>query len=73
MQERVSIALSDVRRPRDTTIRKLEAALKCRSCKKDLYAPSVHIDQVDRRTGKHALIFGCILMKNADAGTRNTV
>jgi hypothetical protein len=27
-----------VRRPRDTPIWKLEAALKCRSCRKDRYA-----------------------------------
>src|SRR4030088_4941 len=31
------------RRPRNTPIWKLEAALKCRSCKKGRYAPPVHI------------------------------
>ena len=30
-------------RPRDTPIWKLEAALKCRSCKKGRYAPPVHM------------------------------
>jgi hypothetical protein len=30
-------------RPRDTPIRKLEAALKCRSCGKGRYAPPVYM------------------------------
>jgi hypothetical protein len=30
-------------RPRDTPIWKLEAALKCRSCRKGRYAPPVHM------------------------------
>jgi hypothetical protein len=38
-----SIPLEHVRRPRDTPIWKLEAALKCRSCKKGRYAPPVHM------------------------------
>jgi hypothetical protein len=38
-----SIPLDAVRRPRDTAIWKLEAALKCRSCKKGRYAPPVHM------------------------------
>jgi hypothetical protein len=37
------IPLDAVRRPRDTPIWKLEAALKCRSCKKGRYAPPVHM------------------------------
>src|SRR3954451_21620362 len=37
-----SLPLGDVRRPRDTPIWKLEAALKCRSCKKGRSAPPVH-------------------------------
>ncbi len=45
-----SIPLDAVRRPRDTPIWKLEAALKCRSCKKGRYAPPVHM--IDRL--KHA-------------------
>src|SRR3954470_5096714 len=40
---RASIPLGDVRRPRDTPIWKLEAALKCRSCKKGRSAPPVHM------------------------------
>jgi hypothetical protein len=38
-----SLPLDAIRRPRDTPIWKLEAALKCRSCKKDRYAPPVHM------------------------------
>src|SRR5216110_2752388 len=37
---RASIPLADIRRPRDTPIWKLEASLKCRSCR---YAPPVHM------------------------------
>ena len=38
-----SIPLDAARRPRETPIWKLEAALKCRSCKKGRYAPPVHM------------------------------
>jgi hypothetical protein len=38
-----SIPLEHVRRPRDTPIWKLEASLKCRSCKKGRQAPPVHM------------------------------
>ena len=40
---RASLPLADIRRPRDTPIWKLEASLKCRSCKKGRYAPPVHM------------------------------
>jgi hypothetical protein len=40
---RASLPLADIRRPRDTPIWKLEAALKCRSCRKSRYAPPVHM------------------------------
>jgi hypothetical protein len=40
---RASLPLVDIRRSRDTPIWKLEAALKCRSCKKGRYAPPVHM------------------------------
>jgi hypothetical protein len=40
---RASLPLNAVRRPRDTPIWKLEAALKCRSCRKGRYAPPVHM------------------------------
>jgi hypothetical protein len=40
---RASLPLDASRRPRDTPIWKLEAALKCRSCKKGRHAPPVHM------------------------------
>ena len=46
---RASIPLDAVRRPRGTPIWKLEAALKCRSCKKGRYAPPVHIIKLTQR------------------------
>jgi hypothetical protein len=38
-----SIPLEHVRRSRDTPIWKLEAALKCRSCRTPRYSPPVHM------------------------------
>jgi hypothetical protein len=40
---RASLPLDAIRRPRDTPIWKIEAALKCRSCRKGRYAPPVHM------------------------------
>ena len=40
---RASLPRTDIRRPRDTPIWKLEAALKCRSCKRGRYSPPVHM------------------------------
>jgi hypothetical protein len=40
---RASLPLDAIRRPRDTPIWKLEAALKCRSCRKGRSAPPVHM------------------------------
>jgi hypothetical protein len=40
---RASLPLDAIRRPRDTPLWKLEAALKCRSCRKGRYAPPVHM------------------------------
>ena len=42
-QCRSSLPLDAIRRTRDTPIWKLEAALKCRSCRKGRYAPPVHM------------------------------
>jgi hypothetical protein len=39
---RASLPLDAIRRPRDTPLWKLEASLKCRSCRKARYAPPVH-------------------------------
>jgi hypothetical protein len=38
-----SIPLDCFRRPKDTPIWKLEASLKCRSCRKGRYAPPAHM------------------------------
>jgi hypothetical protein len=40
---RASLPLDSIRRPRDTPLWKLEASLKCRSCRKGRYAPPVHM------------------------------
>jgi hypothetical protein len=40
---RASIPLDCVRRPRNTSIWKLEASFKCRSCKRGRYAPRAHM------------------------------
>ena len=42
-ETRASLPLDAIRRPRDTPIWKLEAALKCRSCRKGRHAPPVHM------------------------------
>jgi hypothetical protein len=48
---RASIPLDAIRRPRNTPIWKLEAALKCRSCKKGRYAPPVHMIKLTMERG----------------------
>ena len=40
---RASLPLDAIKRPRDTPLSKLEASLKCRSCRKGRHAPPVHI------------------------------
>ena len=42
-QTRASLPLDAIRRPGDTPLWKLEASLKCRSCRKGRYAPPVHM------------------------------
>ena len=49
LRNQASIPLDAIRRPRDTPIWKLEAALKCRSCKKGRYAPPVHMIKLTRQ------------------------
>jgi len=51
------LPLDAIRRPRDTPIWKLEAALKCRSCKKGRYATRSH-GEADYGAGDHALRLG---------------
>src|ERR1700676_322375 len=47
-----------IRRPRDTPIWKLEASLKCRSCRKGRYAPPVHMIKLTETRENHALYLG---------------
>jgi hypothetical protein len=42
-ETKASIPLEALRRPRNTPIWKLEASLKCRSCRKGKYTPPVHM------------------------------
>ena len=46
---RASLPLDAIRRRCDTPIWKLEAALKCRSCRKGPYAPPVHMIKLTQR------------------------
>jgi hypothetical protein len=57
-ETRASLPLDAIRRPRDTPIWKLEASLKCRSCRKGRYAPPVAHDQADRKAGDYAVQVG---------------
>jgi hypothetical protein len=47
-ETRASIPLDAIRRPRDTPIWKLEAALKCRSCRTSRYSPPVHMIKLSK-------------------------
>ena len=40
---RASLPLDAIRRPKNTPLWKLEASLKCRSCRKGRHAPPVHM------------------------------
>jgi hypothetical protein len=42
-ETRCNLPLDAIRRPRNTPIWKLEAALKCRSCRTPHYSPPVHM------------------------------
>jgi hypothetical protein len=50
---RASLPLADIRRPRDTPIWKLEASLKCRSCRKGWYAPPVRMIKLTETRAPH--------------------
>jgi hypothetical protein len=47
-ETRSSLPLDAIRRPRDTPIWKLEAALKCRSCRTPRYSPPVHMIRLNK-------------------------
>jgi hypothetical protein len=46
---RASLPLDAIRRPRDTPPWKLEASLRCRSCRKGRTAPPVHMIKLTER------------------------
>ena len=46
---RASLPLTEIRRPRDTPLWKLEASLKCRACRKGRHAPPVHMIKLTER------------------------
>jgi hypothetical protein len=55
---RASLPLDAIRRPRDTPIWKLEAALKCRSCRSPRYAPPVRMIKLTQQRELYALRLG---------------
>jgi hypothetical protein len=67
--------LDAIRRPRDTPIWKLEAALKCRSCKNGLYAPPVHVIRLTSldspKIRRSHPIAGCTLTRTGDKRCRS--
>ena len=50
---RASLPLDAIRRPRDTPIWKLEASLKCRSCRKGRSAPPVRMIKLTQTRRDH--------------------
>ena len=63
---RASLPLDAIRRAAGHAIWKLEAALKCRSCKKGRYAPPVHMIKVATALRNH-LDFGTVRRGPANA------
>ena len=57
-ETQASLPLDAIRRPRDTPIWKLEAALKCRSCKKATIRAARPYDQADPAARNHAVCLG---------------
>ncbi len=57
-ETKASLPLDAIRRPRDTPLWKLEASLKCRSCRKGRERAAGAHDQADRDAGDHALQMG---------------
>jgi hypothetical protein len=51
---RAILPLDAIRRPRETPLRKLEASLKCRSCRKGRYAADAY-DHADGDAGDHTV------------------
>ena len=69
---RASLPLDAIRRPRDTPIWKLEASLKCRSCRKGRSRTAGADDQADRDARDHALQVGASGRGALGTGWSNT-
>src|SRR3954453_4753149 len=61
---RASLPLHAIRRPRGAPIWKLEAALKCRSCRTPRHSPPVRIIKLTEQLGLRPMT-GCILRRSA--------
>jgi hypothetical protein len=60
---RASIPLDAIRCPRNTPIWKLEAALKCQSCRKGRYSPLFHMIKLTQGS-----MFGCFRTRKGEPG-----
>jgi hypothetical protein len=60
---RASIPLAAIRCPRNTPIWKLEAALKCQSCRKGRYSPLFHMIKLTQES-----TFGCVRTRRGEPG-----
>src|SRR3979490_2011905 len=65
---RASLPLYAIRRPRDTPLWKLEASLKCRSCRKGRWAPPGHMIKWTETRGI-SRTSGCTRMMNGSVAT----
>src|SRR5438094_2032282 len=63
---RASLPLDAIRRPRDTPVWKLEASLKCRSCRKGRYAPPVRMIKLTQQRASLRLTSGPIRTKRGE-------
>ena len=63
---RASILLDAIRCPRNTPIWKLEAALKCQSCRKGRYSQPVHMIKLTQE--REIYVWGCIRTRRGEPG-----
>jgi hypothetical protein len=66
---KASIPLNAIRRPRTTSIWKLEASLKCRSCRKGRYTLAVHMIRLTEQREITPYPMGCTRTRIADKGS----
>jgi hypothetical protein len=70
-ETRASLPLDAIRRPRVTPIWKLEAALKCRSCRTSRYSPPPHMIRLtkERLIARYVWVHHCARIESAEQGT----